>query len=121
MPQAQKLLSKTLLYPTDTGECSHGGLISTENSFHFAAENQKHSPAPGCWAPGDGCGFMVRVAWGTCGPVLAEQRVAVMGRGSSPLGWAWMGIPRVTPSAPSLAPKPSGAAVGFGFLVMYRR
>lgn len=134
MPQAQKLFSKTLLYPTDTGECSNEGLIPTEKSFQFTDENKSHSPATGCWAPGHGCPgarFMVRMAWGMCGPVLGEQRLAVMGREAPPLGWAWMrgswgpqgnrGPPAPPAFAPTLAPKPLGAAVGFGFLVISRR
>lgn len=128
MPQAQKLFSKTLLYPTDTEECSNEGLIPTENSFCFTAENKSHSPAPGHGCPG--ARVMVRMAWGMCGPVLGEQRLAVMGREAPPLGWAWMrgswgpqgnrGAPAPPASAPTLAPKPL-VAVGFGFLVISRR
>lgn len=131
MPQAQKLFGKTLLYHTDMGECCHEGLIPTENSFYFAAVNKNHSSATGCWAPGHsspGACSTVRMAWGMCGPVLGEQRLAVMGREASSLGWPWMGVPRVTgvplhqaASAPTMAPKPLGAAAGVGFLVLYRR
>ena len=45
MPQAQKRLGKTLLYPRDTGGFSNEALIPTENNFYFPAENRNYSTA----------------------------------------------------------------------------
>lgn len=144
MPRAQKYLGKTLLYPTVTGGFSNKALIPTENSFYFPTEKKNYSTAASPVDPSHRVlGIRAWLSWRLvrvqdglgaaepCGPVPAEQRLAVMGGEACPLGCAQMrdsrgpwgdgSAPAQAASAPTLAAKPIGAAVGFRFLVISGR
>lgn len=99
MPQAQKHLSKTLLYLTDTGGFSNEALILTKPSFYVPTKNKNYSTAVSPVDPSHGAlGIRAWLSWGLvhvqiglgaaepCGPVQAEQRLAVIGREAPSIG-----------------------------------